>query len=256
MYDEDMYVSLNDTPIPGQVSTLLSRNVKSSDDLIKINILKEKEKLTTKPKRFESALDYEARIDEEVFFKQQNGNYEDFLTDTGKIPGVKQILDQLDKFTDTGKVVQTLKKKPKLLDYYGRKIFDLVGDFAAVTRGAIAEPSAYMETQTRWQIHLQDHLKKLDEHFVEYMTGSKESKNWLGLNVTAFTLKRGDWAKRFKKTNPEEVVTGIEKSYESFTKEEVFDAVTDMEIYNSRDLEPTIKNAATDVRNYFKVCLS
>ena len=252
MYDEDMYVSLNDTPIPGQVSTLLSRNVKSADDLIKINILKEKEKLTTKPKRFESALDYEARIDEEVFFKQQNGNYEDFLTDTGKIPGVKQILDQLDKFTDTGKVVQTLKNKPKLLDYYGRKIFDLVGDFAAVTRGAIARPSAYMETQTRWQIHLQDHLKKLDEHFVEYMTGSKESKDWLGLNVTAFALKRGDWAKRFKKTNPEEVVTGNEKSYESFTKE-VFDAVTDMEIYNSRDLEPTIKNAATDVRNYFKV---
>jgi len=252
MYDEDNYVSLSDSPVPGQVSTLLSKNINNSDDLIKINILKEKEKLTNKPKRFEDTLSYESRIDEEVFFKLQNGKYDDFVTDTGKLPGISQLLDQLDKFTDTGKVVQTLKSKPKLLDFYGRKIFDLLGDFGTVARGATARPSAYMETQTRWQVHLQDNLKKLDEHFVEYMTGSKESKNWLGLNLTAFALKRGDWAKRFKKTSPEPTVGAKEKSHDSFMRE-VFDAVSDMNVYNSPDIEPTIKNAASDVRKFFKL---
>lgn len=251
MYDEDTFISLNDRPAPGQVTKDIGRHVKSYDDLVKYNIRREIESLSNKQGKNEKTVDYLGRLDKEIY-DTDNMAVENYLTDTGNIPVVKQILDQLDKFTDTGKVVQTLKKySPRIQESTGRSIFELIGDFGTSTRGATAKPSAYMEVQTKWQIHLQDALKKLDEHFVEYMTGSKDSSKWMGFNKTAYLLRRGEWARNFTADVTPSKVPGKEKSYEQFM-EDVFDATADINIYNSPDIEPSVKNAVEDVRKFFK----
>ncbi len=251
MYDEDTFISLNDRPAPGQVTKDIGRHVKNSDDLIKYNIRREIESLSNKQNKKEVTVDYNGRLDKEIYDKD-NMAVENYLTDTGNIPVVKQILDQLDKYTDTGKVVQTLKKyNARLQERTGREIFELIGDYGASVRGATAKPSAYMEVQTKWQIHLQDSFKKLDEHFVEYMTGSKDSTKWMGFNSTAYMLRRGEWARNFTRDVAPTKAGAKEKSYKQFM-EDVFDATADIKKYNSPDIEPAVKRAVDDVRRYFK----
>lgn len=111
-------------------------------------------------------------------------------------------MKQLDEFTDTGKVVHEFSAHPQIASYLARDIFELIGDYGTVLRGQKEgirlNTSAHLEVQTTKEIELQEALREVNEQFVKYMTGSKESKYMLGGNRTAASLRFSSWADELK----------------------------------------------------------
>lgn len=256
--------------LPG-VSPNISKLMKSYDQYVNFRIKKElwkKNQWVEKRKKGESLQAYDQRVTKAVVkdSKKQQGS---FVTDVGDTAVMKQFLTWLDKYTDTGKVVHKFKNHPAIASYLARDIFEIAGDFGTVQRGHKTgirmNPSVHLTVQTTREAELQKVLHIMNEKYVEYRTGSKESKYMFGGNRTAATHKGADWLAETKHswaTNmakmrnkmfglKEQLPDRPQNTWNEF-QQDVSRAVMDDKVLNDPKLPRTIRESALATRKYFK----
>ena len=259
-------VLLPDTP--SEVAKLF----KTHDQYVSFKIKKEiwkKNEYVEPRKKGESYKDFDDRVTKAVVKDSKRQQMAGFETNLGKVKVLGSMLKWLDEFTDTGKVVHKFKNHPLIASYLGRDIFELTGDMGAVTRGNAAgirmNPSVHLTVQTTREADLQLALRVINEKFVEYKTGSKESKYMLGGNRTAAAHKAGDLIDMVKydvKTNYLKVKNKILSNQEKMpdqpkqTWQEFQDLVSkahmDTNILNAKSTHPAVREAALESRKYLQ----
>ena len=248
--------TLRQNSVPFNIATLM----KNENDYIAYLVKKEiyRNRYIQKNKG-ETRVDYETRLNEKIHEDTLKKINADFTTDTGDLAINKEVLNFLDKYTDTGGVVQALPKdNPQLSAYVGRKIFELIGDFGVQTRSDdVAMPqSAHLETTTRWEAGLHEALSEINAAFVEYRTGSTESTMLSGGNLSARAIRAKDTANVYKKKlfgKKEQMPSTIRNSYEDFNRY-IYNGVVDTndKIYNDPNTHEAVKKGIDAVRKFFK----
>ena len=257
MFKDRKHISNEEVPNKSSLPNYIGQKIDTDNELVEFLIKKEVWRAKYLPKEIdETPLQYEVRLNQEVAQDSINRTVGDFSTDIDT-KGMNWLLQTLDEFTDTGKVMHAYKDDPEFASRVSKKILELSGDYGVVTRaskaGQTVDSSAYLEHMTFWEQHLQEHLEELDNLFVQYMKESAEKVESLtlsGKNITAERLKRKDFFKnifRFKKRE----LDPAERSYENFNRQ-VFDAVVNEQTFNNPKIEPAVKNAALITRKFFK----
>lgn len=250
----------------------IAKRMKDHTDYINFKVKREiwKRNKYVEPRKKGETLDaFEARVTKAVVkdsTKQQTAGFE---TDVGNNFVFKTLLGWLDKYTDTGKVVSKFKNHPLIGSYIGRDIFEITGDFGAVTRGNKAgirmNPSVHLTVQTTREADLQVVLRTLNEKYVEYKTGSKESAYMFGGNRTAASHKGADWLNETKHSwatnmakmrnklfNLKEELPDRPLNTWSEFQQEVAAAIMDTSVLNSKTLHPAVRESALETRKYLK----
>jgi hypothetical protein len=252
----DKNATLRQNSVPFNIAKLMSNENDYISYLVKKEIYRNR---YIQKQKGETRVEYETRLNEKIHEDTLKKINADFTTDTGDLAINKEVLDFLDKFTDSGGIVQTLPKdNPQLSAYVGRKIFELIGDFGVQTRSQdVAMPqSAHLEATTRWEQELHEALETINKAFVEYRTGSTESQFLSGGNLSARAIRAMDTINVYKKTRfgtKETMPSTIKNSFEDFNKA-IYDGVVDTtdRIYTDPNTHKSVKKGIDAVRKYYK----
>ena len=153
-------------------------------------------------------------------------------------------------WTNYGSVIN---KKLLKSSYYAENMMRLSGDHGTKSRAAAegygAVSSALLESQTYWTPKLRETLQGVNADFVEFRTGTANSKKLLDMNLQKGGLRFGDAVRDMKAK-----VTGRNtRQPEDFTFDEykvkIFEGVVDDRVYDS--LHPTMKKSVDKVRKFF-----
>ena len=231
------------------VAPLPKKYFKSADDYMQFLMKKEVLKKVYGKSAFKRLKDepiqsYENRLNNAAYKELTQFNKADLSTQANG------FFKWVESWTNYGSVIN----KKNLKDhYYAEQMMRLSGDYGTKTRAAkegyTFGGSALLEAQTYWIPKMGEALKGMSDDFVEFRTGSANSKKILDMNINKGGIRFGDAIRDAK----DKVLRRNTRQPNELTmddyKREVFNGVVDDRIYSK--MNAVQKKSVDRVRKFF-----